>query len=1761
MISTVLHYYSISQQHYTYANKATQLISQAPMAKSTLRGCNLQCAVIWRFTFTIGLLLIEWKGNQLAAYAQSIENKDRMFVVDFGDGNTTDPGRIWYGIPGTTPFNLQQFPTTGAADGISYHPYIEINTYWTEVNLTPYGDGHSKIKRATFLNFDEADTIISEDLFWPTEIIVDTQAAALYWVNNDINGVGGGYADRPFHVCVIEKSDLDGKNRMQIVPPSHEMKLTFALAFNQYSRILFWCDTYNRKIEKMNVTEGYSSVSLVLDDPDEIRWLTGIEIDYIEQRLYFSDQGLQTLKSINFDGSDLITFYKAPTGQLATIFGIGIFGNDVYWADWEYTTLFRKNKYDGLQPQAVEVQSGEIILKRGLKIEFYQDDPEDTRCKPCCNEGLETGSVLRTTPSTGSMLGGEILRFSGACTMLETNLKCRFDHNDDLQVDGQLDGTDVLCVSPTLFKTGRILVEISFDGVVYGYQAYYTAVSPERFQSDPKVQRVDAEWSSMSFFYSITWNTSIFDGIVETVNIDVFAYTEPPTGPELTSILTLNQQPVDYSDESGVGSFLFISPPSPNQDYKVGIIKVYDSTTGSQNGPALWSDVHSLEWLKPRTDCGIWASNEMGNRGFHTSRPACPCKLEQVLVDFGRYTPLPACNMANSEDPNNCIREYTMAIHCVIARHPSNDGAGQECCYSGTDENIIAVNPIDDNNDFDEGGGFAHRSHSDGVAPYNAIGKVPFLSHFLNDLEPRLQCCVFETRLCYRYKQERPSQTVCNKYSEPKAGVGAGDPHFLTMDGYFYTFNPIAELIVIETDFVESERFILQARADILPNADFAVTVFTAFVAQYGFSDVIHVEVSLTRHLNVWVRGHQEEIWNKVNLGESEWWNLQGVSLYARNIVENGVLVLFDGGVSLQFKATGGENRAMSVIFLGPESFKGHTRGLLGTWNDAPDDDLLTRTGTFVPIDASTQDIHEQFGQTWQITDEESLFYYLPTRGPASYRDESFVPVYAPPLNEDILPEDVEAACNGNEWCIFDYLAIGDVEVATASRAAFEEQEALTEASMNVILCSSLTSPTNGNVFITRTSVGGLATYFCDEGYMLMGMERRVCQQTGQWFGRMPSCTEIPVIGPSSFSLSQSVHLVLENEGSIKVTIRRSGDTRIIGSVMLSTSADTALSTTDFQSHTELLTFDEGIGEIQRFIYIKNDDIREDLESFEIHLSDAVNSDIGMPDMATVFIEDDEVEHFFREFVYTASEITASVQLTVQKVGYMGRTEVNFLTMDGSAKSPEDYISRRGTVVFEQDFNTAYIEISIRNDDTYEESEQFSVVLQSSTPENIGSRDEAVVNIENDDELCSVPCENGGECTDVDTCTCSSPAFYGRYCEKDSCTPPCENGGKCTAFSTCDCAEGYQGSRCQSPVCVPTCANGGTCVGPNTCSCTPNYTGSTCTRTVCSPPCLNRGTCNAMHTCTCPFMFTGDQCELLATNDCLTPNLCGSEEFRCIETMANYMCRCAFGYFAVGGQCLLASRVIVAEISILEIDQMSMLYDDTLMYPGSREFAALEDTLLRVLSNILRFGVTGFLEVKIRAIRMGSIRVEFEVLLNRQTTSGSKDVLHAIQRSTTPRGILAGTNIKVDPFFTTIISELCPAKYCEDNMVCRPDPINSSSVCVCDDDVSEEECSQLINGDDDGKDDDDLSVAVIIVLGIILIVLLIAIPVGLLFCRRVRRNRQLNDQRVNMSSAYAYQHNQLPNVYWNAGASHIYTLPPQTGGTTHWGINSWGNYA
>ena len=58
-------------------------------------------------------------------------------------------------------------------------------------------------------------------------------------------------------------------------------------------------------------------------------------------------------------------------------------------------------------------------------------------------------------------------------------------------------------------------------------------------------------------------------------------------------------------------------------------------------------------------------------------------------------------------------------------------------------------------------------------------------------------------------------------------------------------------------------------------------------------------------------------------------------------------------------------------------------------------------------------------------------------------------------------------------------------------------------------MCPQLSTPDNGQITITATSGGLLATYFCNEGYSLSSNVDgiRICSQiTGEWSGFAPTC-------------------------------------------------------------------------------------------------------------------------------------------------------------------------------------------------------------------------------------------------------------------------------------------------------------------------------------------------------------------------------------------------------------------------------------------------------------------------------------------------------------------------------------------------------------------------------------------------------------------------------------------------------------------------------
>lgn len=179
-----------------------------------------------------------------------------------------------------------------------------------------------------------------------------------------------------------------------------------------------------------------------------------------------------------------------------------------------------------------------------------------------------------------------------------------------------------------------------------------------------------------------------------------------------------------------------------------------------------------------------------------------------------------------------------------------------------------------------------------------------------------------------------------------------GDPHFVTLDGYRYTFNGKGEFVLIE---INDRSFTLQGRMTEVPTAagiPSTATVLSALVAKQTDSDTVQFEISRLG-IDVLVNGELVEL----SVGsEIPAWNAV--------ILRSGELkygVRFSCGVKIEMKR---QMEYLSAVIVSlPESYTNRTMGLLGYFNGNEKDDLLPAPGFDpLPLDSDLLEIHEGFG-------------------------------------------------------------------------------------------------------------------------------------------------------------------------------------------------------------------------------------------------------------------------------------------------------------------------------------------------------------------------------------------------------------------------------------------------------------------------------------------------------------------------------------------------------------------------------------------------------------------------------------------------------------------------------------------------------------------------------------------------------------------------------------------------------------------------------
>ncbi len=248
-------------------------------------------------------------------------------------------------------------------------------------------------------------------------------------------------------------------------------------------------------------------------------------------------------------------------------------------------------------------------------------------------------------------------------------------------------------------------------------------------------------------------------------------------------------------------------------------------------------------------------------------------------------------------------------------------------------------------------------------------------------------------------------------------GIIYGDPHIVTFDGLRNSFQAVGEFIL-----AKSER------------GDFEVQ---------GRFKGVGDNASLPSAVAIKAGGERIGIY-------------QGkLKINARNVNEASLPIVLEGGARVDKK--GGEYRiiaptgewvevsgssVLTIKITVPKSRLSKMYGLLGNYNNSPNDDLKTRQGKAVGINPNYDQLYKEYGNSWRIPQPESLFAYEVGETSATFTNLNF-PKKVLTLADFTTQQKQEAerVCRSAgvtasamlESCMFDVLVTGDRSFANVS--------------------------------------------------------------------------------------------------------------------------------------------------------------------------------------------------------------------------------------------------------------------------------------------------------------------------------------------------------------------------------------------------------------------------------------------------------------------------------------------------------------------------------------------------------------------------------------------------------------------------------------------------------------------------------------------------------------------------------------------------------
>jgi von Willebrand factor type D domain len=224
--------------------------------------------------------------------------------------------------------------------------------------------------------------------------------------------------------------------------------------------------------------------------------------------------------------------------------------------------------------------------------------------------------------------------------------------------------------------------------------------------------------------------------------------------------------------------------------------------------------------------------------------------------------------------------------------------------------------------------------------------------------------------------------------------ASAGDPHQMTFSGADYDFQASGEFTLVKSTTDDLE---IQIRQQPFPGAA-SVAVDTATAMQVS-GTIVELAVNASGDLQLWVNRNAVPYASRTLSGGGK---LSVQTPWSAKVTwpDGTAVTVFtiDTTASPHHVLTCNSKHAINLIVTVPQSRFGHLEGLLGD-PGAPPGELVGSNGTTYNVDELAQPwqsvhnfdlLYHQFGQSWRVSQQNSLFYYPKGASAASFTDPAF---------------------------------------------------------------------------------------------------------------------------------------------------------------------------------------------------------------------------------------------------------------------------------------------------------------------------------------------------------------------------------------------------------------------------------------------------------------------------------------------------------------------------------------------------------------------------------------------------------------------------------------------------------------------------------------------------------------------------------------------------------------------------------------------------